>query len=82
MDKNGFFKAYARNKDFGPPYDFFGVPIPDSSSWLIAGSHFDQLIAVQLPVDCRLRMSAMEQADRKFRLPQPRQSCRLLHTRV
>jgi hypothetical protein len=34
------------------------------SSWLLASFLFDELIAAQMPVDHRLRMSAMEPAER------------------
>jgi hypothetical protein len=45
--------------------DCFGAPIPNGSSWSIAGTRFAEMFATLLPVGSWLPTAALEQADRK-----------------
>lgn len=54
---------------------------PGGSSWSMAGAHFDELVDTKRPIDPRLRMAAMEQADRKSLLPVTLQTCPKLFRR-
>lgn len=51
------------------PNGSFGGPGPNSGSWSIAGTRYDEKLATLLPVGTWLPTAALEEADRKFPLP-------------
>jgi hypothetical protein len=54
----------------------YGSLVPNSGSWSIAGTRFDEMFATLLPVGSWFPTAALEQADRKTARPESLHTCR------